>query len=282
MSDPVSVACVMMQKNEDALLRPWIAHHGELFGYRNLHIFDNGSTSSSVLAELDEARARGVHVDMRFATACDYENKGFLLRDRILELERASEGHIDFFFPLDCDEFVGTTDGGALSFHRADVLRALRRHVGEKGMLKISHALVNCAGVTDRFVVRAESKCFCARGSLAELDHGSHHASSRFDVPDVTTKIIYVHLRHKPFDMVREAAREKLKLRVKSFDEETLRAYTDGQGRHLPKYLLMSEQEYAQTNRKGSFACAAFEARLKALSLPPPFRSMEPEPNPAR
>jgi hypothetical protein len=35
------IACVMMQKNEDELLRPWLAYHSYLFSPENLYVFDN-------------------------------------------------------------------------------------------------------------------------------------------------------------------------------------------------------------------------------------------------
>ena len=57
------VACLMMQKDEALLLRPWLLYHGLLFGFENLYVYDNGSTSDAVLAILREFAAVGVHVD---------------------------------------------------------------------------------------------------------------------------------------------------------------------------------------------------------------------------
>lgn len=271
MTSKVSVACVMMQRDEDALLPCWIEHHAALFGYENLHILDNGSTSPDVLRCLAKARMQGVTVTMRYCTPADYELKGELLKALILGIEQRESERIDFIFPLDCDEFVGALENGAARFDEGSVLNSLASHMSDQGVLKIAYAMVNCPGVTDRFVIRPESKCFFRSGTLSHLDHGAHRARSRYKAPDVSTQIIYVHLRNKPFHMVQAAARAKLKLRMKDFSEESLRSYTSGRGKHLPKYLLMSEREYLRSNRKDSFSSQSFESRLRALSLKPPF-----------
>ncbi len=49
-----NVACIVMQKDEIFLSRPWLAYHGHLFGFGNLFVLDNGSTDgpSAHLARL--------------------------------------------------------------------------------------------------------------------------------------------------------------------------------------------------------------------------------------
>lgn len=56
----VRVACTLMQKNERALLRPWLEYHGHLFGMSNIFLFDNGSTEPNVLQLLNEYEARAL------------------------------------------------------------------------------------------------------------------------------------------------------------------------------------------------------------------------------
>src|SRR4051794_34461386 len=99
-----TAACIMMQKDEAFLLRPWLAYHGYLFGYENLFVFDNGSTLPNVRATLTEFARKGVNVDWDHASRDNYLAKGELIGDRIRTLEAA--GEYDFMIPLDCDEFM--------------------------------------------------------------------------------------------------------------------------------------------------------------------------------
>jgi len=109
-----------MQKNEDDLLVPWIQYHSELFGAENLYIYDNGSTSPAITQILSDAKLKGVNVYFEYSQKENFEGKGDILAEKIKQLDQLDI--YDFFFPLDCDEFVGVMKGeDAPSFERSDI-----------------------------------------------------------------------------------------------------------------------------------------------------------------
>ena len=104
----MKIACLMMQKNERILLEPWILYHGDLFGFENLFIFDNGSTDEIVITVLQKYEKRGVNINRAYNSKSDFEGKGNLIADKIRSLDQCN--YYDFFFPLDCDEFIACHD----------------------------------------------------------------------------------------------------------------------------------------------------------------------------
>ena len=84
----MKVACLMMQKNEEDLLGPWIQYHSELFGAENLYVYDNGSTSPIISEILADAQAKGVNVYLEYSKKSDFEGKGDILADKIQQLAR--------------------------------------------------------------------------------------------------------------------------------------------------------------------------------------------------
>ena len=69
-------ACIMMQRNEDDLLAPWLAYHGYLFGFENLYVIDHELTSSVTLDVIRRFKAAGVNFDFSYKRPSDYEGKG--------------------------------------------------------------------------------------------------------------------------------------------------------------------------------------------------------------
>ena len=98
------VACIMMQKDERFLLKPWLAYYGHLFGFENLFVFDNGSESAEVRNILAEYEAKGVTVDRSHASREAYRAKAEIIGGQIILLDARRE--YDFLIPLDCDEFI--------------------------------------------------------------------------------------------------------------------------------------------------------------------------------
>jgi hypothetical protein len=92
----------MMQKNEKDVLPIFVAYYGNLFGYKNIYIFDNGS-DKYMLDELRKSEALGCNVNFEFSSRADFERKGEILASYINGMTE----QYDVFLPLDCDEFIG-------------------------------------------------------------------------------------------------------------------------------------------------------------------------------
>src|SRR4051794_8936502 len=119
------IACLMMQKDEDILLRPWLLYHGYLFGFENLYVFDNGSSSEAVLATLQAFAAVGVNVDFTHDRPEDFEFKGEVIGRTIKEFRQ--DDRYDIALPLDCDEFLAVRGSAGVTCNRNEILAELGR-----------------------------------------------------------------------------------------------------------------------------------------------------------
>lgn len=277
MSKP-SVACLMMQKNEGRLLNAWAAYHGRLFGAGNLFVHDNGSSDPGTLAVLREIEAKGVNIVRSCTETRHFHTKGWVFRCKIVELESRPDNGFDFFMPLDCDEFVAAHAEHGMSFDPDTILAALESVRGSLGVLKIAYSWLNAPGVSHRFFERKESKCFFAAGTISGLDAGFHRGKSRHDEPPRSTAITHVHLHSKPYRRMVELTRDKLTGLVEDWSVEGLDHYVahNKTGTHLPKYLKMSELEYAKsTSAQREFEDGGFEAALRAAGVEPPFSTQD-------
>lgn len=90
---------VLMTKNEKHLLRPWVKHHGNIFGYENLYIIDD-SSDVAILNYYLGLKQIGVKV---------YNNKSNLsnLVYHINAVFNEIKSSCDFLIKLDTDEFIG-------------------------------------------------------------------------------------------------------------------------------------------------------------------------------
>lgn len=271
------IACLMMQKNERALLNHWARFHGALFGMENLFVFDNGSDDPHVIELLGSLASAGTKVDFSHSTKADFENKGTIIADKIKELDGL--GLHDFYFPLDCDEFLAVqTIDKRILFEREAIENVLAPLVKSPHVLAIKGSFNNAPVSTTRFYFYPARKCFFAAGSIKSLDIGFHKAECKNSTQIVATALIHFHLRHKPYAMVIEAAQEKLAARLPDFRRETLLQYR-GSGRHLTTYLLMSEEQYMQSlDQRCNIRIKGFEHRLAALGLMPPFQDGDENP----
>src|SRR5690606_12482040 len=117
---PMNIACVMMQKNETALLGPWVEYHAALCGIENLYVLDNGSTDPVTLHELERRTKHGLNVNYDHVGRTAYANREAIVT-RIFQ-DLGQSGRYDFLFPLDCDEFLGMQKpDGALSVEPDDI-----------------------------------------------------------------------------------------------------------------------------------------------------------------
>jgi tetratricopeptide (TPR) repeat protein len=234
------VACIMMQKDEDHLLEPWLAYHGYLFGFENLIVYDNGSTSPTVHALLRKYAAAGVAVIRDKDRAEDFTNKGWILSARIRELQRRRQ--YDIVFPLDCDEFVCITSRHGFSCSRAEISRYLAS-LEPGNIYRVARSLTNQPGSSTVFRVTGHGKSVIGLGRFKLMDHGFHEAELEGVTEYQPTRLINIHMHNKPFGTLLEHARLKLRPFVDVDDPQALARF-DGCGVHLKRYFSLTEAEY--------------------------------------
>jgi hypothetical protein len=266
----MKVACIMMERNENLLLRNWVTYHGALFGYENLFVFDNGSDDQGVKDDLEQLSDNfGINVDYSRSSKKDFEAKGDIIVQTIRALEQ--EGDYDLFIPLDCDEFVCVQSNGITSFERKDILSELKNYIKNPAALRMPGCFYNCYGRDDYYYYLDVQKTFFARGAAGHLDVGYHDGTSRLSSESVTTSIKLIHLHNKPFETVKLHARMKLEARVKSMNPQDLQEYR-GPGEHLIRYFLWTENEYINSFPKNSAVhMPEFSKKMKLLATPLPF-----------
>ena len=236
-----NVACIMMQKNEDLLIEFWILHHAELFGLENLYIFDNGSSSDHVVEVLRRYEAAGVNVIWDQSTPRHFDLKGWVIGDLIRDLEKRAS--YDFFFPLDCDEFVALAEKTGFTTSRNKILDFLDTRKGSDTVLRVNHCLINVPGSLNVFGIVGHTKSIVPAGRFRAIDHGFHEAELEGGKAFRNTPIIHVHMHNKPFAVLLQHAKDKLQPYVDVNDREALSKF-DGVGGHLTKYFFGFESVY--------------------------------------
>ncbi len=239
---------MMMQKNETILLDAWIRYHAELVGWENLFIFDNGSTASSVIRVLKEAESRGVNVFWEYSRVRSFLEKGLLVAELIQRLD--GEDAYDFYFPLDCDEFLACHTESGPSCCREDIEETLRPFMGSVDVLVIQSKFWNNPCLKNHYSISTSSrKCFFAYGACEHLDQGYHDGRSRLGGGQARTGIVYVEFHYAPYHFHRQCCRQKLAGRLTDFSRRSLRTYQAKQkdGYHNAIDLLKGKYDYVQS-----------------------------------
>ncbi len=278
-------ACVLMQKNERELLPRWIEHHGRLFGFENLHIFDNGSDSDVVDYLRYMEHERGLHVDYSHTEPVSFSHKGSIIARRITEL--SGQAAASFYFPLDCDEFLGVWTGREYSCRPADIHRELQRCPRDiPCSFEVASRRDNCPwDDTVFYEVPRAGKLFFANTQVEGLDLGFHEC--RRPYVSIGSRIVYFHFHFKPHELLVAHAREKLKTRLplQDISREELLSYR-GPGYHLTRYLTHTEDEiHAWLDSHPNIRTDAVAELFAGLELDFPFsdelerlRSLRAEP----
>ena len=239
----MQIRAVMMFKNEDDLLAAWGAYHGQLLGFENLYMIDNGSTSERTLDAARSLERKGAVVDRSHPTQDDYRRKGPLTTDVIRAMD--ADDPADFYLPLDADEFVGVEDrDGHTAFNRGAVEAALGHHLGYSGTLAIQRAYDNDPNGTGLFRPSfGIGKTFFAQGACRGLDDGFHHGEAVLPERRETV-LIHAHFHYKPFNLVRQHAIEKLAPYWDDFSPEGLALAWEQRVpcAHLVKHLLREDE----------------------------------------
>ena len=258
-----TVKCVMMQRDEELLIEPWLRYYGYLFGFENLAVFDNGSVLEGVIQTLRRFERVGVKVYWNFAGTQHFQGKGFHFTNVIKGWDFG--GGYDFALPVDCDEFIAVIHPDGLSCQRSMIHQALDGLRGERMALGIEFSMFNIPGQAGRYRPQHYPKGFLASGTIRSLDHGHHYPAAE-QSGRRETDLTFLHYHHKPFRMMVEHARRKLE-GVIDLDRPELSLDHTGSGNHLIKLLMMTEQDYVgQFNQSLMLEFGGLEDLLRLLS----------------
>ncbi len=235
------VACLMMQKDEAYLLRPWLLYHGYLFGFDNLYVYDNGSSDQATLRVLDEFAQAGVQVDYGHPSTADFEHKGWILGQRIKAFQAV--GQYDLALPLDCDEFVAVNGDAGLSCERDQVQAELARILDGGTVCRTAFCLSNRPGYLELFRYLGHVKSIVIVNNFIDIDHGFHQAGLPPGQAYGDTALIHIHMNHKPFAHLLRSAENKLRPFVDVTDAAALARFT-GVGVHLKRFFSMTPAAY--------------------------------------
>lgn len=267
------IACLMMQKDESVLLDSWIKFHGSMFGMDSLFVFDNGSTDQRTIDVLKRYESQGLRVDWSRSQKKDFATKHDIFANLIRELD--AKAGFDFYFPLDCDEFIGVQiSPDEFSFKKEDIENSLAPFRDEKRALKVSRQLANCLGRDGHFRNWVYLKTAFARNSCIRIAHGYHTAITVVD-GGVDIPIVYAHFHYRPYDQLIAASKRKLDGNGIDYSSRAARDEILEKKRtswHLAKYLDMSEIEYySQFYGGNNFYCASLIDQFSAHGVEIPY-----------
>ena len=268
------VKCVMMQKDEDDLLEPWVRYYGYLFGLENLTIFDNGTTSKKLIEDQRRFERGGVRIIRKYDQNEHWLAKGDLFSMIIKAWDQGPE--YDFAVPLDCDEFLAIYTDQGISCHREKIHRYLDGLIGRPEVLSLDTTHYNVPGHGGWFWPTRGSKRFFASHNIGTLDHGFHIATARRSSEVYATRLTHLHFHHKPYETLMEHARRKLGMFIDVDDEAARESYA-GPNCHLTRHFRVSKAQYTeQFNNHLLFGFPDFALTLEALGLTSWVTSLTP------
>ena len=245
------IALIMMQKNETLLLDPWLKYHEAMISAQSIFVFDNGSNDPHTLATLKAAEYRGVTVNRKYNQLQDYSTTGIIVAELIKDLDR--ENPHDFYFPIDCDEFLACKVNGQLSCSRDDLDRSLIDFIGNDKVLTIPRKYVNSPYHPNRYSeIPWCKKCFFAQGACQSLVFGFHAGTSKAGSGEAETNITYIEFHYKPYQEHLRLSKQKIEYFVANPTRKELASYIKSQrfNFHAAMVLLESEYSYLHTFNK--------------------------------
>lgn len=242
------VAC--MQKNEGTLLYTWAFYWGQVAGFENILILDNGSDDEETIRVLRLLEICGVKIEKSYIGKKCFEKKGLCL----LEALKDYFGDESRAILVDCDEFYYSfANDGLPSFNpkvvRESIIDDIKK-LSQSQILRLDKGLLNIPNSTDAYEWKPKRVLIPLQFN-SYIDEGLHlyHWGEGKDLCvrgytfKTSSRLGIIHFHNCYFKDIVEKAKEKLKGRVTSFDREELLNYK-GAGNHLIKYLLISEKEY--------------------------------------
>jgi predicted SAM-dependent methyltransferase len=260
------IACVMMQKDERFLLKPWLAYYGHLFGFENIFVFDNGSELPDVRNVLAEFERKGVTVYRNRASREDYRAKAAIIGDQIKLLDL--RGNYDFLIPLDCDEFIALKNDSGYTVSRDDILAYFASLIGETRLLRFPYQLANHPLHPDIYHYFAFFKIFFAPDTFTWMDHGHHQGESRKAEGFRDTQLIHLHFHYQPLDRQVDKAKLSWVGSVSTDDRAKLADYRGPSGHLVPYFLKTKEQYYEGFLDNVHFYLPQLRELLNSLDAP--------------
>jgi hypothetical protein len=237
------IALIMMQKNETLLLDPWLRYHEAMISAQSIFIFDNGSSDPHTLATLKAAECRGVTVSRKYNQLQDYPASGIIAAELINYLDR--ENPHDFYFPIDCDEFLACKVNGQISCSRDDLDRSLIDFIDNEKVLTIPRKYVNSPYHPNRYSEISEcKKCFFAQGACQSLAFGFHEGTSKAGSGEAETNITYIEFHYKPYQEHLRLSQQKIDYIVINPSRRALAAYIKTQRNNTHAAIALLESEY--------------------------------------
>ena len=239
----MQVAAAVMQKDEDLLIDGWCRYHGNLFGYENLYVFDNGSTNEQTIETLRKYARLGANIDWSRTEVADFFFKGEVVGALFRDLQTSKR--YDLFLPLDCDEFVSVSDDRSVSFGKNAILEEMGKFIDCPDTVKIRDEFLNSPAYTDFFYRINLNKVMFSADNFRKLDHGFHLAGTDTEQWSLS-RLALIHFHNKPFARtVSDAKRKLIGLGVNIDDMEELENLTHSM--HLLKYFRMSSDEWLRS-----------------------------------
>jgi hypothetical protein len=267
----------MMCKNEADLLIPWGIYHGEIFGYKNITIIDNGTDDPKAIIALEKIEAMGANVIRHFNKPEHFIAKGEIINKLISDAER--DNPTDFYFPLDCDEFIGACINEELFFDLENINFVLAPYKNDSRVLMIGRAYDNHPILHGYFrPSNDQRKCFFAHSTCYILDHGFHVGESKAGNIRVKTNIVYMHYHYKPYNIIVDHARAKLRPFLPDIDHRELNSIPkDIAGSHLLGHLQheSAEEYYSSFGDENYMYIPQFGCTLSLLGQSLPFYNGE-------
>jgi len=238
------IALIMMQKNETILLDPWLRYHEAMISAQSIFVFDNGSSDPHTLETLKAAECRGVRVNRQHNQPQDYFATGIIVAELIKNLDR--ENPHDFYFPIDCDEFLACKVNGHLSCSRDDLDRSLSDLIGNDKVLSISSKYYNSPYHPNRYSeVDWCKKCFFAQGACQSLSFGFHEGTSKAGSDVAETNITYIEFHYKPYQEHRRLSKQKIEYIIPNPTRKALSLYIKSKRENFHSAIALLESEYS-------------------------------------
>lgn len=180
--EDVPTACVIIiTRNEWPLIRSSVLHHGDLFGFENVHVIDN-SDDPIVIDYLEKAASK-YDVSVTFSTVGLGD-----LGDEITTAMLSKRHLCDFFFKLDTDEFLAVHDEATKSVlvDKSTFLRSLQKlpvdgqkyEISQRMEVMVQDTCEDPTLATNFYPLDRSghmSKFFFLSKSLLMIDLGSHN-----------------------------------------------------------------------------------------------------------
>jgi len=198
----MSIKLFTMVKDEVDIIDEWIIYHGSMFGWRNIHVIDNGSTDGTF--QKIQQFSHLIHI----YTESDYRKKGIYMKALI----DAHGGPDDIVFPIDSDEFIVYYDG-SISIDRHTIYSYLQS-LPPASIYKtdyINPLITESGGYSSacRSITRGQyntvmgnmAKSFFKKKYYSgEIDHGNHIPCSNYFL----TKLCLVHYHERNLDQMKK------------------------------------------------------------------------------